>query len=170
MRRWAEIREGCAAQSDTPWGRDVGGKEGGERTLERVQKGKRGGPRDSSRQGGEHDYAPSPDEGQTGRDAGFLGEGQEPSSTHSVGGRKGRRRAPAGQSFIMGEGHVTNLNLEEGGRNPEVLPSGTVLIPPLPSHSSGQENLSGRADTLLTVTVGVSGENTVGWGSRRVAC
>lgn len=31
----------------------------------------------------------------------------------------------------MGEGHVTGW--EEGGhRNPEVLPSGAVLIPPLP--------------------------------------
>lgn len=44
---------------------------------------------------------------------------------HSLGGREGGRgqRALARQSFIMGEGHVTNL--EEGGhRNPEVsLPS-----------------------------------------------
>lgn len=41
---------------------------------------------------------------------------------------------------------------------------------PSPPQAWGQENLSGRADALLTVTVGVSGEDTVrGEGSERAA-
>lgn len=106
-----------------PHGAGKWGGRKGEKELWRESKRASKGVLETAQGGdGERGYAPSPDEGQTGTGAGFLGEGREPNSTHSVGGRKGRQRAQAGQSFIMGEGHVTNLNLEEGGRNPEVLP------------------------------------------------
>lgn len=59
---------------------------------------------------GEHDYTPSPGRGWgrclgSGENAGSLGEGQEPSSTPSVGRReRGRLRAQAGHSFKWGRG------------------------------------------------------------------
>lgn len=85
-----------------------------------------------------------PDEG------GSLGEGQEPSSTHSVGGRE--TPALAGQTFIMGEGHVTR-----GKR----VGKGAVPIPPLPSPPRPRPGKSEWQGSLLTVTVGVSQEGTV---------
>lgn len=92
------------------------GEEGRER-LERAPNSKHRGGRDTRpRAGRRHRTVPPPlmKEAPWGGGAG--------AQLHSLSGREeGRQRTQAGQTFIMGEGHVTNW--EEGGhRNPEVLP------------------------------------------------
>lgn len=85
---------------------------------------------------------------------GSRGRGRSP--THSVGGRKGSRR-PRPAALYNGGG------ARDGGgggwaQRLDVQPPGPSA--PSPPLGQSQENLRGRADALLTVTVGVSGEDT----------
>lgn len=107
--RWADPERGILGKGRHPM--EQSGKEG--RDWREPQTASKG-VAETQTQGWEEtqDCAPSPDEG------GSLGVGQEPNSTHSVGGRETAARA--GQAFIMGEGHV--MNWEGGRRNPEVQP------------------------------------------------
>lgn len=68
---------------------------------------------------GKHDCAPSPMKARQGQMQATWGRDRSPTPLTQWEGGKGQQ-AQARESFIMGEGHVTNL--EEGGqRNPEVL-------------------------------------------------
>lgn len=80
------------------------------------------------------------------------GEGREPSSTLAVGGRAGG----TGPAVLYTGGGARDARGGGGTEIPRFCPGGSLSASP--PQTRRQENLSGPADALLTVTVGASGE------------